>query len=306
MTSTHSLVARGPLLAFCFLALLVVGCGDSAHTLGSTGTGASAGATGAAGAGGGGTMGGNPGRGGDAPAGTSGATGGAIGGSGGAVAGSGGAAGSGGRGGTAAGGGGATGGATAGSGGAAGRGGTGGGGGAGGAAGRGGTGGGGGAGGAAGRGGTGGAGGAVCGGSPDIPCAGGLVCDINTPNQCGSGSVTGRCIPLPTGCTADFNPVCGCNGQTYSNDCERANARAQLDHVGACGAATSCASCNVATTYCQVTVGGIPGSTPFYGCLPLPAGCGSTPSCACLASVTCGSQCGAVASGLLTITCAAP
>ncbi|CKZ53393.1 Kazal-type serine protease inhibitor domain [Mycobacterium tuberculosis] len=29
-------------------------------------------------------------------------------------------------------------------------------------------------------------------------------------------------------------PVCGCNGKTYANDCERQRVKVQLDHVGAC------------------------------------------------------------------------
>jgi hypothetical protein len=128
---------------------------------------------------------------------------------------------------------------------------------------------------------------------------------MDNPNKCGSGSVTGHCITLPTGCTTDFNPVCGCNGQTYSNDCERQRARAQLDHAGAC-VISSCAFCAVATTYCQVTIGGVAGSSPSYACPSLPAGCGSTPSCACLASVSCGSQCTTGTGGILTVTCAAP
>jgi hypothetical protein len=116
--------------------------------------------------------------------------------------------------------------------------------------------------------------------------------------------VLGVCIMLPTGCTTDVNPVCGCNGQTYSNDCERVRARAQLDHAGAC-VTSSCAQCNPATTYCQVTMGGALGSTPSYACTPLPAACGSTPSCTCIAGVSCG-QCTTGAGGILTATCLAP
>jgi hypothetical protein len=42
----------------------------------------------------------------------------------------------------------------------------------------------------------------------------------------------------PQGCTTDYNPVCGCNGTTYGNDCERQVARIQLDHTGACATGT--------------------------------------------------------------------
>jgi hypothetical protein len=154
-------------------------------------------------------------------------------------------------------------------------------------------------------GGTGGTGGAVCGGSPGIPCAGALVCDMDNPNKCGSGSVTGHCITLPGGCTADVNPVCGCDGKTYSNDCERARARMQLDHTGACVIA-SCASCAVATAYCQVTSGGPAGNPPSYACPALPGVCGATPSCACLANVSCGNLCTTGAGGILTVNCLVP
>jgi hypothetical protein len=184
----------------------------------------------------------------------------------------------------------------------------------------GGTGGAGGAGGIGGAGGTGGA--ALCGGSTSIPCPTGQVCDYNTPNRCGSGSVTGRCIVPPDGCLTVYDPVCGCDGQTYPTDCDRARARAQLDHAGACGGAgggggaggrggaggtggaTLCAACDPATTYCRTMTGGIPGSTSSYACLAFPAACGATPSCACLPTASCSGICETGSGGLLIVHCA--
>jgi len=44
----------------------------------------------------------------------------------------------------------------------------------------------------------------------------------------------GFCLPRPLECPPDEAPVCGCDGTTYRNDCERQVAGAPLDYVGAC------------------------------------------------------------------------
>jgi hypothetical protein len=78
--------------------------------------------------------------------------------------------------------------------------------------------------------------------------------------------------------------------------------------VGGAGGANAdlCSDCDNTTSYCQVTVGGPPGSMPHASCQSLPQGCGDTPTCACLSKVTCGAQCTGNAQQGLRVTCLAP
>jgi hypothetical protein len=75
--------------------------------------------------------------------------------------------------------------------------------------------------------------GETCGGIIGISCNKGLFCQ-NAPGQCKVADAQGKCEVIPKLCPKIFLPVCGCNGKTYPNDCERQRARAQLDHEGAC------------------------------------------------------------------------
>ncbi len=75
--------------------------------------------------------------------------------------------------------------------------------------------------------------GEACGGTANITCNSALWCQ-RTAGQCTVADAPGTCDKAPAFCMQIHRPVCGCNGKTYANDCERQKAKVRLDHVGAC------------------------------------------------------------------------
>lgn len=75
--------------------------------------------------------------------------------------------------------------------------------------------------------------GARCGGFIGLLCADGEYCELPA-GMCLWADETGTCRDRPLGCPDNVDPVCGCDGVTYFNDCERQVAAAQRAHDGAC------------------------------------------------------------------------
>lgn len=81
---------------------------------------------------------------------------------------------------------------------------------------------------------------ATCGGITGATCGEGEYCSFAPEAQCGAGDQTGFCEAVPEICTFEFNPVCGCDGDTYGNPCFAAAAGVSIAHFGECGPNGEC------------------------------------------------------------------
>jgi hypothetical protein len=112
--------------------------------------------------------------------------------------------------------------------------------------------------------------GGMCGGLAGLACEDSEYC-AHDAHSCGTPDAAGTCWQRPVTCDSTYQPVCGCNGMVYSNECMANLAGEDVSRTVACEPPSGTMRCGYLlcdkTDSCSETG---PEEDPVFACVPAP------------------------------------